>query len=84
MRPFILSDEEILEYDTSERVFYDKFMAVGQGCSYKGQWLKGTQIRDGLGIQLMADGSKYEGTWKNNIYHGKGRMTHANGDIYQG
>lgn len=26
----------------------------------------------------------YQGVTKNKVFHGKGRMTHANGDIYQG
>ena len=46
--------------------------------------MKGTNIKDGLGVQLMKDGSKYEGIWKDGKFHNKGRMTHANGDIYQG
>lgn len=45
---------------------------------------KKTKQRDGLGIQLWPDGSKYEGMWKNGRCNGMGRMTHANGDIYQG
>ena len=45
---------------------------------------KKSQLRDGLGIQLWADGSKYEGMWREGRCTGKGRMTHANGDIYQG
>jgi len=38
--------------------------------------------RDGLGVQLWPDGSKYEGMWKDGKCSGKGRMTHANGDVY--
>jgi hypothetical protein len=45
---------------------------------------KNTKQRDGLGVQLWPDGSKYEGMWFNNRCHGKGGMTHANGDVYQG
>ncbi len=33
---------------------------------------------------LWPDGSKYEGMWKAGKAHGKGRMTHANGDVYEG
>jgi hypothetical protein len=39
-------------------------------------------MRHGLGVQLWPDGSKYEGMWKDGKFNGKGRMTHANGDIY--
>ena len=43
---------------------------------------KKTNQRDGLGVQLWPDGARYEGMWKENKCSGKGRMTHANGDIY--
>jgi len=33
---------------------------------------------------LWPDGSKYEGMWKNGKANGRGRMTHANGDVYEG
>ena len=45
---------------------------------------KKTKQRDGCGVQLWPDGSKYEGMWRNDKACGKGRMTHANGDIYEG
>jgi hypothetical protein len=32
----------------------------------------------------MYDGSVYEGWWKNNMAHGKGRLINADGDIYDG
>ena len=37
-------------------------------------WLriKGTDVREGKGIQIWADGSKYEGWWKQNKACGKG------------
>ena len=43
---------------------------------------KKNNLRDGLGVQLWPDGSKYEGMWKVGKCCGIGRMTHANGDIY--
>lgn len=43
---------------------------------------KKSSMRDGLGVQLWPDGSKYEGMWRSGKCNGKGRMTHANGDIY--
>jgi len=32
----------------------------------------------------LADGSMYEGWWKDNKQNGKGRLIHANGDVYDG
>jgi hypothetical protein len=39
-------------------------------------------IWEGLGTIKFADGSKYQGQTKAGLFEGKGRMTHANGDIY--
>lgn len=40
--------------------------------------------KDGLGIQLYPDGGKYEGMFKDGLFHGRGKMTQANGDVYLG
>ena len=36
----------------------------------------------GYGVIKHADGSMYEGQTKNGLYNGRGRLTHADGDIY--
>mmetsp|Transcript_13350 Transcript_13350/g.11847 ORF Transcript_13350/g.11847 Transcript_13350/m.11847 type:complete len:184 (+) Transcript_13350:117-668(+) len=51
--------------------------------SYKGQWIKGTDIREGYGIQIHYDGSKYEGFFKNNHFEGHGNYI-TNENIYDG
>ena len=38
-------------------------------------------IRDGRGVQIWLDGSRYEGYWKNNKANGRGRLIHADGDV---
>ena len=38
----------------------------------------------GRGIQLWADGSMYEGYWKNDKANIYGKLVHADGDIYEG
>jgi hypothetical protein len=40
--------------------------------------------RDGMGIQIWPDGSKYEGYWKADKANGRGRLIHADGDVYEG
>ena len=40
--------------------------------------------RDGYGVQIWSDGSKYEGFWSNDKANGKGRLIHADGDVYEG
>ena len=37
---------------------------------------------EGLGTIKYKDGSVYSGFTFNQLYNGKGRLTHANGDIY--
>jgi len=37
-------------------------------------------MRHGRGKQLWKDGSIYEGYWKNNMAHGKGRLIHSDAD----
>jgi hypothetical protein len=54
------------------------------GAKYEGEWLSGRDVRDGRGIQIWSDGSRYEGYWRNNRAHGKGRLIHSDGDIYEG
>jgi len=51
---------------------------------YQGEWIAGTEIRDGRGFQIWPDGSLYEGYWKDNKANGKGRLIHADGDVYEG
>ena len=41
-------------------------------------------MRDGAGRCEYADGSVYNGGWKDNLRHGKGEMRHPNGDRFVG
>lgn len=50
-------------------------------CIYR---IQGEQIRQGKGVQVWSDGSKYEGWWRDNKANGKGRLIHADGDVYEG
>ena len=56
-------------------------MSYSGGETYSGQWLGG--LRHGHGTMLSQDES-YEGDWEYNIAEGKGKLTHANGDTYEG
>ena len=41
-------------------------------------------MRDGFGIQRWSDGARYEGQWKQNKAHGKGKFFHVDGDVFEG
>ncbi|XP_065070221.1 radial spoke head 1 homolog isoform X3 [Rhopilema esculentum] len=40
--------------------------------------------RDGNGVMIYPDGSKYSGAWKNGLKNGKGTYTFVNGDEFDG
>jgi hypothetical protein len=58
--------------------------SIDNEAKYQGEWLAGTEIRDGRGFQIWPDGSLYEGFWSENKANGRGRLIHADGDVYEG
>jgi hypothetical protein len=54
------------------------------GSKYEGEWNTDSNERDGRGVQIWADGSIYEGYWKNDRANGRGRLIHSDGDVYEG
>eukprot|EP00826_Nyctotherus_ovalis_P018707 TRINITY_DN1563_c0_g4_i3.p1 TRINITY_DN1563_c0_g4~~TRINITY_DN1563_c0_g4_i3.p1 ORF type:complete len:311 (-),score=106.52 TRINITY_DN1563_c0_g4_i3:49-981(-) len=57
---------------------------VENDSQYYGFWNKDTDERDGNGVMIWIDGSRYDGTWKENKASGRGRLIHADGDVYDG
>ncbi len=49
----------------------------------KGQCLKG-DCEKGTGTYIQPNGSRYTGSFKDGVPHGKGRVEFANGDVYDG
>ena len=56
---------------------------LDNGCFYMGEWNVDCQ-REGRGVQIWRDGSKYEGHWKNDQVNGYGRLIHSTGESYTG
>lgn len=50
---------------------------------YFGQWSE-DGMREGRGVQIWRDGSKYEGYWSNDKAQGPGRLIHQDGSMYEG
>jgi len=50
---------------------------------YVGQW-SADGLREGKGVQMWKDGSKFEGFFKNDMAFGFGRLIHGDGDYYLG
>jgi hypothetical protein len=40
-----------------------KMVLMENGARYTGEWIKGTKVREGKGVQIWPDGSMYEGYW---------------------
>jgi hypothetical protein len=51
---------------------------------YYGEWSTESNQRHGRGIQIWVDGSRYEGYWKKDKANVRGKLIHADGDIYEG
>lgn len=78
--PFIFDkSENDKDLDVVTRGPYE----LDNGAIYHGQWTK-QGLREGKGIQLWKDGSKYEGYGKRDQAYGYGRLIHADGDCYYG
>jgi hypothetical protein len=51
---------------------------------YKGEWNTKKSEKDGRGVYVYPDGTKYEGYIHEDILNGFGRFTHRLGDVYEG
>ena len=57
---------------------------IGEGNVYQGQWDDKLNVPWGRGIQISADGSRYDGFWRYGVQSGYGRLVDAEGLIYEG
>jgi len=57
---------------------------LDNGATYEGEWLKGTDIREGQGKEVLKDGTIYIGDFKESYKTGKGKLTLASGYVYEG
>ncbi len=75
----VLVDEEgkVVEDEFSERVAEDMGMNLQTGC------VKG-DCKNGEGLIAYANGSRYDGKFKNGKAHGQGTFYYSNGDRYVG
>jgi len=73
-----------VQLDTTIRREQREPQILDNGARYTGEWSIESSKRDGFGVQVWGDGSKYEGFWRNDKANGKGRLIHADGDVYEG
>ena len=93
--PFVQSIRERLgpfDYDPVPAQYKDSnvrrvrrpLITLENAARYEGEWDADRNMRDGKGMQIWADGSIYEGYWRNDKANGRGRLIHADGDVYVG
>lgn len=71
--------------DNSDRRTFEKDLPIefNDGTVYKGSWnFQGK--KQGYGMLIKQDGSKYEGFWNNDKIDGKGRYIDCKGNYYEG
>jgi len=78
--PFDAGERQNDGFEKEERPMVE----LENGARYKGEWIAGSQTRQGFGVQIWSDGSKYEGWWQDNKANGLGRLIHADGDVFEG
>ena len=57
---------------------------LSEGQVYSGQWNASSDTKEGYGLQVWPDGSKFEGFWKDDMTNGYGRFILADGDVFVG
>lgn len=71
--------------DGKDMVWNNYWTKIDDKREWKGEFKKDNKSDwEGLGYIKYKDGSMYAGLVKDKMRNGKGRMTYANGDIYQG
>lgn len=69
--------------EVNGQLIHDGPFELENGAIYTGE-LNQAGCREGRGIQVWPDGSKYEGYWLNDKVQGLGRMIFTNGDAFVG
>lgn len=81
---FVIDEKELIVYISQHK---DKLnnhcLKHSDGSIYMGYYNNYWE-REGYGILILPDGSKYQGFFKTNKMHGRGRLVGINGDYYEG
>lgn len=83
--PLKLNNQQLrLIEENRKKLIFQNCIQLAEGQLYSGQWNGNSQTKEGYGLQVWPDGSKYEGLWSHNMASGYGRFILADGDMYQG
>ena len=73
----------ISNLDGVKRAFRD-IQKIDETGQYLGFWDEEANQRDGKGVMIFTNGSRYDGYWNKNKTNGRGRLIHADGEMYEG
>jgi hypothetical protein len=81
---FVIEEKELLKcIEEQKHNLRNYSLEYEDGSIYYGYYNKEWE-REGLGILMFPDGSKYQGFFKSNKMHGRGRLVGSHGDYYWG
>jgi hypothetical protein len=72
-----------LNQENEENLDADEVYELDDGTVYQGRWDEAGK-KQGQGLEVRTDGSKFVGNFKNSLREGRGRLIYANGDQYEG
>lgn len=67
-----------------EQLEFRQEVVLEDASRYLGEWLVGTETRQGRGRIVWSNGSVYIGWWRDDMANGEGQLTHNNGEMYKG
>lgn len=81
---FVIEEKELIRYiEENKYRLKNCCLKYEDGSVYVGYFNK-YWMREGYGILLLKDGSKYQGFFKENKMNGRGRLVGTKGDYYEG
>ncbi|XP_029656878.2 MORN repeat-containing protein 2, partial [Octopus sinensis] len=73
--------------DANDKAIKENAYIFPSGDRYEGQFLHtqdGNVQRSGFGRHIAAEGTVYQGMWKDDAMNGTGQLKHSSGDVYEG
>ena len=80
----VLSLYPELTTENKDKIEIKKNMILDDKSIYYGEYNTEKNIKEGRGILIWPNGAKYTGYFQNNMQNIKGKIYHADGDIYEG
>lgn len=75
----------LLDLENPKTRIQRPLVTLDDGSIYQGEWDEKTNLKDGKGIQIWPDGSRYDGLWVDDQAEGYGRLISVSSQVvYEG